>query len=178
MARRCSNSKSCIPREWEDRCNLSLGPEAAREQKPLNQEGREKAIRRGKGAKLYEKLWRRSMSAENAFPFFVAPARIVRIRKPEPFRNSGFLLIRPTRSGRFGFRLPQATGVTGGDDLAADAPVPVFHFVNFHERVGTERFAFDRDHDFAYFLDHLLLLLRREHVFDYFNVYEWHIVSF
>jgi hypothetical protein len=69
MARRCSNSKNCIPREWEDRCNLSLGPEAAREQKPLNQEGREKAIRRGKGAKLYEKLWRRSMTAENAFPF-------------------------------------------------------------------------------------------------------------
>jgi hypothetical protein len=48
-----------------------------------------------------------------------------------------------TQSGRFGFRFPQATDVAGSDDFAADAPVAVFHFVDFHQRVRTQRFAFD-----------------------------------
>jgi hypothetical protein len=100
------------------------------------------------------------------------------VKKTGALADSGFRQFARTRSSRFGFRLLQSTGVAGADDLSADTPVSVFHFVDLHERIRTECFAFDRNECVSDFLDQLFLLRRREHVLDYFNVYEWHFVSF
>ena len=111
-------------------------------------------------------------------PLVQGEAFCPRHRKAGALSDSGFR--QPPRgiSSSLGGRLLQTTGVAGGDDLAADAPVAVFDFVDFNQRIRAQRFAFDGDHDFGHFLDHLLLLRRREHVFDYLNIYQWHFVSF
>ena len=104
--------------------------------------------------------------------------RKILVKKTGALADSGFRQFTRTRSSRFGFRLLQSSGVARGDDLSANAPVSVFDFVDFHERIRTQRFAFNRDQCVRHFVDQLLLLRGSEHVFDYFNVYEWHFVSF
>src|SRR5262245_53132015 len=68
--------------------------------------------------------------------------------------------------------------VAGVQRLSAKGPVPFLDLVDFYERIRTQRLAFDRDHDVSHFFNNLLLLCRSEHVFNYFNIYEWHFVSF
>src|SRR5262249_9167152 len=62
--------------------------------------------------------------------------------------------------------------------FSAEAPVPFLDLIDFHQCVRTQCLAFDRDHGVSHFFNNLLLLCRSERVFDYFNIYEWHFVSF
>ena len=43
--------------------------------------------------------------------------------------------------------------VAGGDDFSAEAPISVFYFVNFHQRVRTQRSSFNRDHGVGHIVD-------------------------
>jgi len=68
--------------------------------------------------------------------------------------------------------------IAGREWLAADAPVAFLDLMDVDQGVGSQRFTLNRDHGFGDSLDHLLLLRGSEHIFDYFNIYEWHFVSF
>src|SRR5262245_6955062 len=75
----------------------------------------------------------------------------------------------------FGLAGRKCLHIVCGQRLAADTPVATLDLVDHHERHLTHVLAFDRYHRVSELADHLLLLCRRENVFDQSNVDERHL---
>src|SRR5580658_551101 len=76
-------------------------------------------------------------------------------------------------------RLPPRQGmhIRRAQRIAADAPVPAFHFLDHAPRDTAHVLALDRDHRVGQLADHLAFLLLAEHVLDDANLNERHCIS-
>jgi hypothetical protein len=61
--------------------------------------------------------------------------------------------------------------IVNGQSIATNAPVAALDLFDNHPRYWPQVLAFDRYHRIGQLADYLLLLLGREHAFDYFDIY-------